>query len=83
MSQDIDDILEHDPQVKERAVYRKIEHPLIGEFIHPAWPFILPQTPCEVRHAPLIGEHNEYVCTKILGMSDTEFVELVNKKVIH
>lgn len=26
---------------------------------------------------PCLGEHTEYVCTKILGMSDQEFIELV------
>ena len=31
-----------------------------------------PQTP-----SPLLGEHNEYVMTKILGKSDEEFVELL------
>lgn len=28
------------------------------------------------------GEHTEYVCTKILGMSDEEFVELLKAGVL-
>jgi len=29
-------------------------------------------------HAPCLGEHTEYVCTEILGMSNDEFLELYN-----
>ena len=34
-----------------------------------------------VRPAPCMGEHNEYVCRKLLGISDEEFVDLVNNGV--
>jgi len=26
---------------------------------------------------PCLGEHNAYLCTEVLGMSDEEFVELL------
>ena len=29
--------------------------------------------------APLLGQHSEYVCTKLLGMSDEEFTKLVDE----
>jgi hypothetical protein len=31
--------------------------------------------------APCLGEHTEYVCTEILGMSDEYFLELMQKGV--
>jgi crotonobetainyl-CoA:carnitine CoA-transferase CaiB-like acyl-CoA transferase len=31
--------------------------------------------------APCLGEHTEYVCTRILGMSDEEFVDLFTEGV--
>jgi hypothetical protein len=31
--------------------------------------------------APCIGEHNHYVYTEILGISDEEFVELLSEGV--
>jgi crotonobetainyl-CoA:carnitine CoA-transferase CaiB-like acyl-CoA transferase len=40
--------------------------------------FTLSKTPYEIRWAgPCLGEHNEYVYTKILGMSESEFDELL------
>ena len=40
-------------------------------------PARLSETPYEIRRAPMLGEHNEYVCTELLGMSDDEFVQLI------
>jgi len=31
----------------------------------------------QVEYAALLGQHNEYVCKEILGMSDDEIAELV------
>jgi len=80
--QNIDDLIERDPQVKERRFFRKVKHPLIGEFMLRSWPFILPETPCEIRAAPLIGQDNHRIVTEILGMSEDEFLELKNSKVL-
>jgi crotonobetainyl-CoA:carnitine CoA-transferase CaiB-like acyl-CoA transferase len=80
--QNIDDIMERDPQVKERRFFRRVKHPLIGEFMLRSWPFILSETTCEIRAAPLIGQDNHRIITEILGMSEDEFVELVNSKVL-
>jgi crotonobetainyl-CoA:carnitine CoA-transferase CaiB-like acyl-CoA transferase len=55
---------------------------LIGEFMLRSWPFILPETPCEIRAAPLIGQDNHRIVTEILGMSEDEFLELKNSKVL-
>jgi benzylsuccinate CoA-transferase BbsF subunit len=50
--------------------------------LHTRWPFVLSKTPADIRTGPLIGEHNHYVCTEILGMSDEEFIGLVNAEII-
>lgn len=80
--QNVDDIMERDLQVRERRVYRKVRHPLIGEFYHSGWPFVLSETPYELRHAPLMGQDNEYVFSKILNMSKDEIAELMQEGVI-
>jgi crotonobetainyl-CoA:carnitine CoA-transferase CaiB-like acyl-CoA transferase len=47
-----------------------------------ATPFTLSKTPCDLNMpGPCLGQHNEYVYTKILGMSDEEFVELLGEGV--
>lgn len=79
--EDAKDILE-DPQLKYRQHFVPLNHPEIGEFRVEAPPWKLSETPAELRMpAPCLGEHTEYVCTQILGMSDEEFVELLNEEV--
>lgn len=71
--------LHRDPQVKQRNHYWKIDHPVIGPHPVDALPFRLSRTPAQIHHRePLLGEHNAYVCTDILGMSDEEFVNLIS-----
>jgi benzylsuccinate CoA-transferase BbsF subunit len=78
-----EDIVDNDPQVKERGFLPKITHPVIGEFKHAEWGFKLSKTPSNLRTAPCLGEHNHYVCTKILGMSDDDFTDLLIEEVIN
>lgn len=74
--QTMQDIVENDPQLKEREFLVQLKHPVIGVFGHPTPPYKLLKTKAQVRTSPCMGEHTEYVCTQILGMSDSEFTEL-------
>ena len=69
------------PQISERELYIKREHPVIGLCTHPTPPMKLSETPPQVRPAPCLGEHNHYVYTELLGMSDEEFVDFMNEGV--
>ena len=80
--QTAEDLLEHDPQLKHRHFFWELEHPEIGKYRARRPPFMLSKSPCELRRAPLLGEHNEYVLKEILGMSDEEIAELVIEGVI-
>ena len=74
--------LYEDPQLKHRQHYLELEHPVLGRHKYDTPPFKLSKTPAELHMpAPCIGQHNEYFYTKILGMSDQEFVELDNEGV--
>ena len=67
----------NDPQLKERNQFWKMEHKVLGQFSHLGQSFKLSKTPAEPRMpAPCLGEHTEYVCREILGMTDEEFVDL-------
>ncbi|MFC1533324.1 CaiB/BaiF CoA transferase family protein [Thermodesulfobacteriota bacterium] len=79
--QTTEDIVEYDPQLKEREFLIPLEHPVIGVCGHPTPSFKLLGTKADVKTAPCMGEHNEYICTQILGMSDEEFVDLVRQDV--
>jgi benzylsuccinate CoA-transferase BbsF subunit len=67
-----------DPALESRGHFVLVDHPVIGPFPQPNWPARLSKSAPSLQRAPLMGEHTEYVCTKILGMSDDEFVELMN-----
>jgi benzylsuccinate CoA-transferase BbsF subunit len=81
VAQTMEDLLEHDPQLKEREFLVPLKHPVIGVFGHPTPPFKMSKTKAQVRTSPCLGEHTEYVCTQILGMSDEEFTELFQQGV--
>jgi benzylsuccinate CoA-transferase BbsF subunit len=71
-----------DPQLNLRDYFWRMEHPEMGPFAHMGQPFRLSETPARARMpAPCLGEHNEYICTKILGLSDEEFLKLLEEGV--
>jgi benzylsuccinate CoA-transferase BbsF subunit len=75
------DIL-NDPQLKERNLFWPMEHPDMGVFNHLGPSMELSKTPAEpLMPSPRLGEHTEYVCTKLFGMSDEEFVTLLTEGV--
>jgi benzylsuccinate CoA-transferase BbsF subunit len=79
--QNVEDIVDFDPQVKAREFLPVRHHPVIGDFMHSRWPFLLSKTPGEIRSFPCLGEHNHYVCTEILGMSENKLEELISLKI--
>ncbi|MBW1710467.1 MAG: CoA transferase [Deltaproteobacteria bacterium] len=72
-----EDQMENDPHLKFRNFYQEREHPEIGKYRPPRQPCVLSKTPCEIKRAPLIGEHNEYVFKELLCLTDEEIEELI------
>ncbi len=67
-----------DPQLQERELFWVMDHKELGEFTHLGEPAILSSTPARpYRPAPCLGEHTEYICKELLGLSDDEFSELL------
>jgi crotonobetainyl-CoA:carnitine CoA-transferase CaiB-like acyl-CoA transferase len=78
------DVLDNDPHLRERGYYEYIEHPETGRSAHDGAPFRLSKTPGSLRTpAPCLGEHNEYVCKEILGMSDEEIAEALVEQALY
>jgi benzylsuccinate CoA-transferase BbsF subunit len=70
--------LYQDPQLREMNFFWPLKHKVIGDFTHLGQPSKLSLTPAQGRMpAPLIGEHTEYVCKQLLGLSDTEYDEIL------
>ena len=73
-----------DPHYAVRGTHLQVEHPATGIDIIAGIPFKLSGTPGEVRrHAPLLGEHNDYVFRELLGKPESEIAQLVEEKVIN
>ena len=70
-----------DPQLAESRYLQVLDHPEIGPFSNPGQAFKLSKTPYEIKRAPVLGEHAEYICTEHLGMSDEEFIWLMTDRV--
>jgi benzylsuccinate CoA-transferase BbsF subunit len=74
--------LHSDPQLIHRQHFQRLNHPELGEYTGYLPSFRLSKTPPQIKMpAPCIGEHNHYVYTEILGISDEEFVELLSEGV--
>ena len=69
-------------QLKHVKRFWTPEHPEIGRHCYDAPGFRLSRTACHLNMpAPLMGQHNEFVCTSLLGMSDAEFMTLMEEGV--
>jgi crotonobetainyl-CoA:carnitine CoA-transferase CaiB-like acyl-CoA transferase len=77
------DLLKSD-QLAAREFWVDLEHPELGTTITYPGPFVkLSETPIRMtRRAPLIGEHNQEIYGKELGMSSKEIQALKKAKVI-
>ena len=76
--------LYNDPHLKQRHVFKEVNHPVLGQtwVIGPPWQ--LSETPAHIRGpGPLLGEHTDDVLSKYLGMSADEIKELKKHKVIY
>ncbi len=79
---DGEDLQTRDPQLKARGFYVYLDHPEAGRIAHDGLTFALSKTPGEIRRAPLLGEHNEYVYREVLGFSEEEVNQLITEGVL-
>ena len=68
--QDGRELVEHDPQLRARGFYVRMEHPAAGAFLHEGLPIRLTRTPGSIRRpAPLLGADTEEVLREVAGLS--------------
>ena len=81
--QDAEDILACDPQLKSRGYYVYLDHCEAGNTAYDGFAYKLSETPGKLESAaPRIGEHTEYLCTEVLGMSEDEMNDLLVEGVL-
>ena len=67
-----------DPQLNKRNFLWLLKHKEMGDFPLLGQPSILSKTPAQARlPSPCLGEHTEYVCKELLGISEQEFDKLL------
>jgi crotonobetainyl-CoA:carnitine CoA-transferase CaiB-like acyl-CoA transferase len=73
-----------DQHLQARGFYQNVDHPETGPRLAAGLPFKLGRHPApEYRHAPLLGQDNEYVFCHLLGLSDEELAKQMDEGVIY
>ncbi len=73
--QNAKDLLADDPQIAHSGHYREVVHAETGESAYDGPPFSMSDTPLEIRPAPLLGEHNDYLFRDLLNLSEDDITE--------
>jgi len=71
-----------DPQLEYRHHYWRLNHPEMGPYSSAGPPYKMSKTKAVLRAAPCLGQDTEYVCTKLLGFSDKDFLSLLDAGVL-
>lgn len=79
--QDIEDLMERDPQLAARGSLLELRHPLLGPFGHMRTPLTLSAHQLRPYRAPSIGEHSQSIAREICGLQPARIVELESKGV--
>lgn len=70
-------------QAVAREMFVKVQHPVMGEIVEPGFPIKFSDTKGDLTApSPLLGEHNEEVYTRVLGLTPERLEELRKKGVI-
>jgi formyl-CoA transferase len=78
---DTKEVLE-DPHLRARGMVVDVHHPVRGTFAMPGCPVQLSASPVDVQPAPLLGQDNQAIYQKLLGLSDADLQHLQNEGVV-
>jgi benzylsuccinate CoA-transferase BbsF subunit len=73
-----------DPHLAERGLFGRVPHPMLprGAVVVGAPWLMTPPTATNLEPAPRLGQHNSYVYGELLGLSDDEIADYVERGVI-
>ena len=71
-----------DPHIQARGFFNSVTHPVLGVFEQPGNPFMVDGKRSAPEPAPLLGQHNEEVFCRELGLSAGELTVLAADGVI-
>jgi crotonobetainyl-CoA:carnitine CoA-transferase CaiB-like acyl-CoA transferase len=73
--QDVQDLIERDPQLAFRGALVTLEHPLLGPFGHVRTPLSFSRNRIEPYRAPGLGEHTDPIA-RLAGLASERIAEL-------
>jgi crotonobetainyl-CoA:carnitine CoA-transferase CaiB-like acyl-CoA transferase len=73
--QDIEDLVERDPQLAFRGALVKLDHPLLGPFGHVRTPLSFSRSAIQPYRAPELGEHTDEIA-RLAGLSTERIAQL-------
>lgn len=76
MVQDIEELMQHDPQLAARGSLIPLQHPLLGPFGHVRTPLSLSRSAVAPYRAPSIGEHSREIAADLAGLAAERIGEL-------
>jgi len=66
-----------DPHLRVRGFFNELTHPVCGTHLYPGIAWKMSKTPNQLKlPPPCLGEHNEYVYKRVIGVTDEEYAEL-------
>jgi crotonobetainyl-CoA:carnitine CoA-transferase CaiB-like acyl-CoA transferase len=71
-----------DPHLRQRGAFINIDHPELGALELIRAPWIISDHPMPRNHAPLLGEHNDYVLGDLLRLDSERIAELQKNGII-
>jgi crotonobetainyl-CoA:carnitine CoA-transferase CaiB-like acyl-CoA transferase len=74
--QDIEDLMEHDPQLANRGALIPLEHAVLGTFGHMRTPITFSRSRIDAFRAPNLGEHSHEIARMLCGLSEERIAAL-------
>ena len=72
-----------DAHMEKRGFFEVVTRPVTGTHPYPGFPAKLSETPVSIRRpAPTLGQDNEYILKKLLGMTKKEIKKLAEEEII-
>ena len=71
-----------DPHIQARGFFANVNHPVLGTFAQPGIPFMIDGQRAVPSVAPLLGQHNDEVLCRELGLTASDVAVLAAEKVI-
>jgi formyl-CoA transferase len=65
-----------EPSLRATGTVVEVDHPVRGPYLTVGNPVKLSDSICDVKRAPLLGEHTEEILTKVLGYSKKEVADI-------